>query len=136
MTERVDIPVYRNEKRLFVLMAIFSGIFWLAIVLSTLGIALLIIPVVFLLYLFLQSAFISHIKGTAAKITACGLPAPDKTSGNKFVQSIAINKGVGLDWFRGEGDGKGNRFISQSTQIESVPFSAFPDAVIVTAHEQ
>jgi Zn-dependent protease with chaperone function/Tfp pilus assembly protein PilE len=69
MTDSMDIPVYRHEKNLFVLMVIFSAVFWLALILGTLGIALLFIPVVFIFYVFLQSAFISHIKGTAAKIT-------------------------------------------------------------------
>ena len=60
--------VYKNEKPLFALVAVVSGLFWLALVAGTLGIVLLYVPFIFLGYCFAQSAFIAYIRGTAVEL--------------------------------------------------------------------
>lgn len=66
--------VYPREKPLFMLALAISSLFWLALVLGTVGIALLYAPFVFLGYLFAHSAFISHVKGTGVRLSPDQLP--------------------------------------------------------------
>ncbi|MCG8429296.1 MAG: M48 family metallopeptidase [Chromatiales bacterium] len=61
--------VYKNEKTLFRIAVVISGLFWLALVVGTLGFALLYILLGYLFFLFAHSAFISHLKGTGVKIS-------------------------------------------------------------------
>ncbi|MFL1486197.1 M48 family metallopeptidase [Marinobacter sp. LN3S78] len=61
--------VYKNEKPLFVIAALISGLFWLALVLGTLGIFLIYVLLAYVIFLFAHSAFISHLKGSGVKIT-------------------------------------------------------------------
>lgn len=61
--------VYKNEKKLFLIAAILSGIFWFALIVGTFGIALLYLLLGYLFFLFAHSAFITHLKGTGVKIT-------------------------------------------------------------------
>ena len=66
--------VYRNEKTLFWLMLVLSVLLWLALVLGTVGMALVYGLLAFLGYCFAQSALISHIKGTGVQITEQQFP--------------------------------------------------------------
>jgi Zn-dependent protease with chaperone function/Tfp pilus assembly major pilin PilA len=66
--------IYKNEKRLFALMLTLSLLAWIAIVLGTLGTALIYALVFFIAYCFAQSALISYIKGTGVKITESQFP--------------------------------------------------------------
>jgi Zn-dependent protease with chaperone function/type II secretory pathway pseudopilin PulG len=66
--------VYRNEKNLFTIAAIISILFWLVLIVSTFGIALVYILFAFIIYLFAQSGFISHIKGNGVKVTEAQYP--------------------------------------------------------------
>lgn len=61
--------VYKNEKPLFVIAALISGLFWLVLVLGTLGIFLIYALLAYIIFLFAHSAFISHLKGSGVKIT-------------------------------------------------------------------
>ncbi len=61
--------VYRHEPALFALAVFISAIAWLLLILGTLGIALIYVFFFFLAYLFIQSAFISYLKGTGVRIT-------------------------------------------------------------------
>lgn len=61
--------LYKNEKKLFTIAAIISGIFWVALVLGTLGIALVYLLLMYVFFIFLHSGFISYLKGTGVKIT-------------------------------------------------------------------
>lgn len=61
-------PVYKYEKPLFLISVIFSAIVWLLLVLVTFGVALLVLLILYLLFLFAHSAFISHIRGNGVKI--------------------------------------------------------------------
>jgi len=66
--------VYRNEKNLFAIAAIISALFWLALIIFTYGVALVYLLLVFVIYLFAQSGFISHIKGNGVKVTQAQYP--------------------------------------------------------------
>ncbi len=66
--------IYKNEKRLFTLMLVLSLIVWLAVVVGTLGLALVYGLLFFLGYCFAQSALISYIKGTGVRITEAQYP--------------------------------------------------------------
>lgn len=66
--------IYSKEKSLFTLLAIISGIIWATIILGSMGIALLYLLILFIIYLFSHSAFISYLKGTAVEITAEQFP--------------------------------------------------------------
>lgn len=66
--------VYNKEKPLFVISLTLSVIFWAALLVGTLGMALIWVLFFFLFYLFAQSAFISYLKGTAVKITPQQFP--------------------------------------------------------------
>jgi Zn-dependent protease with chaperone function/type II secretory pathway pseudopilin PulG len=66
--------VYKNEKKLFVIMLVVSVVLWIAIVLGTVGAALFYGLIFFLGYCFAQSALISYIKGTGVRITEHQFP--------------------------------------------------------------
>jgi Zn-dependent protease with chaperone function/Tfp pilus assembly protein PilE len=66
--------VYPGEKTRFAIAATLSIILWLALIVGTLGIALLYVLFFFLIYLFAQSAFISYLRGSAVKVTAEQFP--------------------------------------------------------------
>jgi Zn-dependent protease with chaperone function/Tfp pilus assembly protein PilE len=69
MASANDVPVYKHEKPLFVIMLLISLFLWLLLIVGTAGTALAFILIVFLFYLFAQSGFISYIKGTGAKVS-------------------------------------------------------------------
>lgn len=62
--------VYKNEKPLFTIAALLSGLFWLALTLGTLGLFLIYALIAYVIFLFVHSAFIAHLKGSGVKITA------------------------------------------------------------------
>jgi Zn-dependent protease with chaperone function/Tfp pilus assembly major pilin PilA len=66
--------VYKNEKTLFILHFLLATIFWLALIIGTMGIALLYLLAYFIGYLFAQSALIAWIKGNGVKISAGQFP--------------------------------------------------------------
>ena len=61
--------LYQHERPLFVISLIISLLFWLGLVLGTLGVALVYVLFFFVIYLFAQSGLISYLKGTAVRIT-------------------------------------------------------------------
>jgi Zn-dependent protease with chaperone function/type II secretory pathway pseudopilin PulG len=61
--------LYKNESKLFITAAIISSIFWLALVIGTVGIALLFLILMWVFFVFAHSGFISYLKGTGVKIT-------------------------------------------------------------------
>jgi Zn-dependent protease with chaperone function len=66
--------VHPGEKTRFAITATLGILFWLAIIVGTLGLALGYVLLFFLFYLFAQSAFISYLRGSAVKITAEQFP--------------------------------------------------------------
>ena len=67
--------VYKNEKKLFSIILVFSIIFWLLLVVGTAGMILIWLLIGFLIYLFAQSALISHLKGNGVRVTEQQMPA-------------------------------------------------------------
>jgi Zn-dependent protease with chaperone function len=61
--------LYKNEKTLFGIALTISLIAWSALILGTLGIALIYALFFFIAYLFAQSGLISYLRGTATRIT-------------------------------------------------------------------
>lgn len=70
----VDSLVYKHERPLFVIHVVIATLFWIAIIVGTLGIALLYLFAIFLGYLFAQSALIAWIRGNGVRITAQQFP--------------------------------------------------------------
>jgi type II secretory pathway pseudopilin PulG/Zn-dependent protease with chaperone function len=66
--------VYKNEKPLFRISVVLSALFWAALIIGTLGLALLYLLLGYLFFLFAHSAFISHLKGTGVKISETQYP--------------------------------------------------------------
>lgn len=66
--------VYRKEKSLFIIAAVISVIFWVALIVGTLGIALVYIVLAYLAFLFAHSGFITHLKGNGVRITESQFP--------------------------------------------------------------
>jgi Zn-dependent protease with chaperone function len=71
--------VYKHERNLFLLCAMFSALCWLLLIVGTIGIALLYIAMGVLIYLFAHSALISYIKGSGALISMDQYPELNKT---------------------------------------------------------
>lgn len=61
--------VYPGEPTRFRITATLAILFWIAIILGTLGIALLYVLFFFIAYVFAQSAFISYLRGSAVRVT-------------------------------------------------------------------
>jgi Zn-dependent protease with chaperone function/Tfp pilus assembly protein PilE len=66
--------IYKNEKPLFIFHVVLATIFWLAVIVGTLGIALIYLLFFFIGYLFAQSALISWLKGNGVRISAAQYP--------------------------------------------------------------
>lgn len=69
-----DKLIYKHEKKLFWILFVVSTIAWVALTAVTYGAILLIFSVGFILYLFAQSALISHLRGHGALIAADQFP--------------------------------------------------------------
>src|SRR4051812_7790655 len=70
----VEVRTYKGESTLFALHVAISAIFWIALVLGTLGIALIYMFFFFLAYLFAQSGLIAWIRGNGVRITPQQFP--------------------------------------------------------------
>jgi Zn-dependent protease with chaperone function/Tfp pilus assembly major pilin PilA len=66
--------VYKNEKTLFALMVGVSVLIWAVLLLGTMGMALLWLLLFFIAWCFAQSALVSHLRGTAVRITPQQFP--------------------------------------------------------------
>ncbi|HCN91358.1 MAG TPA: peptidase M48, partial [Oxalobacteraceae bacterium] len=55
--------VYSHERTLAAITLIIGLLIWLGLIVGTFGIALAVLALGFVLYLFIQSALIAHIKG-------------------------------------------------------------------------
>jgi Tfp pilus assembly protein PilE/Zn-dependent protease with chaperone function len=65
---------YKNEQTLFGISVAIGVIFWLVLVVGTIGIALIYVLLFFLIYLFAHSGFISHLRGNAIELSAEQFP--------------------------------------------------------------
>lgn len=61
--------VYRHERPLFVISMVIGATVWLALVVGTIGIALVYVLIFFLIYLFAQSGFISYLRGNTVELS-------------------------------------------------------------------
>jgi len=66
--------IYKNEKTLFGIMLGLSLLIWAALVIGTVGMALVYLLLFFISYCFAQSALVSYLKGTAVQITPAQFP--------------------------------------------------------------
>lgn len=66
--------VYPRERTLGAITLVLGLIAWLALIVGTLGIALLILALGFVAYLFAQSALIAHIKGNGVELSEAQFP--------------------------------------------------------------
>lgn len=66
--------VYPRERILSKITLVLGLLFWLGLIAGTFGIALIGLALGFLLYLFIQSALIAHIKGNGVKLSAAQYP--------------------------------------------------------------
>lgn len=66
--------IYGKERPLFWIALAFSLLFWLVLIVATFGIALIYLGLGFFVYLFVQSAFISWLRGNGVKVTPRQFP--------------------------------------------------------------
>ena len=66
--------VYPREKTLGTITLVLGTLVWIALVVGTFGVALLALAAGFLIYLFVQSALISHIKGNGVELSPSQFP--------------------------------------------------------------
>ncbi|MBL6986195.1 MAG: M48 family metalloprotease [Methylobacter sp.] len=66
--------VYKNEKILFTFHFVLATLFWLVLIVGTMGMALLYMLCLFIGYLFAQSALIAWIKGNGVQISGEQFP--------------------------------------------------------------
>jgi Zn-dependent protease with chaperone function len=96
-------PVYRNERPLLFIAFVLSTLFWGALVWFTHGGLLVILPIMFILYLFGQSALVCHLKGAGALISDSQYPDIQKRvqfcrerTGLKYDPRVYIMNGNGV----------------------------------------
>jgi Zn-dependent protease with chaperone function/Tfp pilus assembly protein PilE len=63
------VQIYGKERPLLVVSAIISTLAWLALIVGTLGLALVYVLLGYVAFLFVQSALISHLRGSGVRIT-------------------------------------------------------------------
>ena len=66
--------IYKNEKTLYTISIVIGVLVWLAIVIGTFGVVLLLVLLAFLAYLFAQSGFIAHLRGNSVELAAEQFP--------------------------------------------------------------
>ncbi len=74
MAQDAGVLLYKNERSLFAVALVLSLIAWVALVVGTLGIALIYAFLFFIAYLFAQSGLISYLRGTATRINEAQFP--------------------------------------------------------------
>ena len=126
--------IYKHEQPLFIISLIISIIFWLVLILGTVGVALLWLFFFWLFYLFAQSGLISYLKGTAVLVGPRQFPdlynrvvQSCRKLGVKEIPEIFLLHGDGLfnafaTRFRGR-----NFMVLYSDVVDAM--DAHPDAV-------
>lgn len=66
--------VYPHERTLGAVTLVLGLLVWLALIVGTFGIALIVLAVGFIAYLFIQSTLIAHIKGNGVELTETQFP--------------------------------------------------------------
>ena len=101
---------YKNEKPLFVILFTISLVCWIGAALVTKGAIFLALPVVFFIYLFVQSGMICHFKGTGALISTDQFPDLDEQV-KKCAGKLGLKKTPTA--YLMNGDGLLNAFATQ-----------------------
>ncbi len=70
----MDELVYPRERTLSTITLVLGILLWILLIIGTFGIALLVLALGFLLYLFAQSALIAHIRGQGVELSGSQLP--------------------------------------------------------------
>lgn len=99
--------VYPRERTLGAITLVLGIVVWLALIIGTVGIALLLVAVGFLFYLFAQSALIAYIKGNGVELTEEQFPdlyaqfvaCCDRLHMDKRPQAYILNGDGGLNAF-------------------------------------
>jgi Zn-dependent protease with chaperone function len=65
---------YANEQPLARIAFVFSALFWIGMVVGTMGIGAIVLGAMFIAYLFAQSGFISYVRGNGVRVSAQQLP--------------------------------------------------------------
>lgn len=66
--------VYPRERTLGTITLVLGALAWLALIIGTYGVALIALALGFLIYLFLHSALVSHIKGNGVEVSEAQFP--------------------------------------------------------------
>jgi Zn-dependent protease with chaperone function/type II secretory pathway pseudopilin PulG len=70
----MDALVYPRERTLGAITLVLGLLVWLGLIVGTFGVALIVLAVGFIVYLFAQSALIAHIKGDGVELTEAQFP--------------------------------------------------------------
>src|SRR5690242_18506551 len=70
----LDDLVYHRERSLGTITLVLGVLIWLALIVGTVGVVLVVLAVGWLLYLFVHSAVIAHLKGNAVEISQGQFP--------------------------------------------------------------
>ena len=125
--------VYPNEKALFAISLIISAPFWILLIVGTMGAALIWAVFFFVFYLFVQSALIAYIKGTAVRLSPQQFPSHCQTgeqvpactaAGKRHVQAHSGRHGRGSGWngrsLRTVGPGAGQSRATPSSRPTAI----------------
>lgn len=82
--------VYPGEKSRFAILATLAIIFWVVVIIGTLGLALLYILLIFIFYVFAHSGFISYLRGSAVRVSPEQFP-------DLHARVVACCKKVGVE---------------------------------------
>jgi Zn-dependent protease with chaperone function/Tfp pilus assembly major pilin PilA len=66
--------VYPHERTLGNIALVLGVLIWLGLIVGTFGVALIVLAIGFMLYLFIQSALIAHIKGNGVELSEAQFP--------------------------------------------------------------
>lgn len=99
--------VYPRERMLGTITLILGLLVWLGLIVGTFGVALIVLALGFVLYLFAQSALIAHIKGNGVELSEAQFPdlhsqytaCCDRLQMKKRPQAYILNGNGGLNAF-------------------------------------
>lgn len=99
--------VYPRERTLGTITLVLGLLVWLALIVGTVGVALLVLLLGYVLYLFAQSALIAHIRGNGVELSEAQFPdlhaqfveCCDRLQIKKHPQAYVLNGNGGLNAF-------------------------------------
>jgi Zn-dependent protease with chaperone function/type II secretory pathway pseudopilin PulG len=99
--------IYPRERTLGAITLVLGVLVWLGLIVGTFGTALIVLALGFILYLFVQSTLIAHIKGNGVELTEAQFPdlhgqfvaCCDQLQMKKMPQAYILNGNGGLNAF-------------------------------------